>query len=179
MPWASLLPLLRQTEPAKQILEARMGAQETKFRSSFQLDLQITLLSIRTSAPTIPTLWVHSRPVLKGHRILLRVKFICESRIQNRGMNLKPQNVMVALKLCSYPIGRPAMSIVAADLGLSPSEVHGAIKCLHRSRLLHGPEMQDLTDPNLTQVCAEDPSEPVVSGSYVRGLLPTRRVTRS
>ena len=35
-------------------------------------------------------------------------------------MNLKPQDVMVALKLCSYPAGRPAMSIVAADLGLSP-----------------------------------------------------------
>jgi len=35
------------------------------------------------------------------------------------------------------------MSIVAADLGLSPSEVHGAIKRLHRSRLLLGPEMQD------------------------------------
>jgi len=58
-------------------------------------------------------------------------------------MNLKPQDVMVALKLCSYPAGRPAMSIVAADLGLSPSEVHGAIKRLHRSRLLLGPEMQD------------------------------------
>jgi hypothetical protein len=36
-------------------------------------------------------------------------------------MNLKPQDVMVALKLCSYPAS-PAMSIVAADLDLSPSK---------------------------------------------------------
>ncbi len=39
------------------------------------------------------------------------------------------------------------MSVIAADLGLSPSEVHAALKRLHRARLLHGPEMQD--KPNL------------------------------
>ena len=46
------------------------------------------------------------------------------------GMNLKPQDVVVALKLFGYPNGRPPMSIVASDLGLSPSEVHGAIQRL-------------------------------------------------
>jgi hypothetical protein len=39
-------------------------------------------------------------------------------------------------------------SIVANDLGLSPSEVHGAIKRLQRSRLLHGSEMKD--KPNIS-----------------------------
>jgi hypothetical protein len=63
-------------------------------------------------------------------------------------MNLKPQDVMVALKLCTYPKRRPAISVVASDLGLSPSEVHGAIKRLHSARLVHGPEMQD--KPNVS-----------------------------
>jgi hypothetical protein len=63
-------------------------------------------------------------------------------------MSLKPQDVMVALKLCAYLGPRPAMSIVANDLGLSPSEVHGAIKRLQRSRLLHGSEMKD--KPNVS-----------------------------
>jgi len=34
-------------------------------------------------------------------------------------MNLKPQDVVVALKLFGYPNGRPAMSIVASDLALA------------------------------------------------------------
>src|ERR1700688_5194302 len=58
-------------------------------------------------------------------------------------MNLKPQDVVVALKLFGYPNGRPAMSIVASDLGLSPSEVHGAIQRLRSSKLLHGSALQD------------------------------------
>ena len=62
-------------------------------------------------------------------------------------MPLKPQDIMVVLKLCSYQGKRPPMSVIAADLGLSPSEVHAALKRLYRARLLHGPEMQD--KPNL------------------------------
>src|ERR1700751_5052466 len=63
-------------------------------------------------------------------------------------MNLKPQDVVVALKLFGYPSGRPAMSIVASDLGLSPSEVHGAIQRLRSSKLLHGPALKD--KPNIS-----------------------------
>src|SRR5271169_4764336 len=63
-------------------------------------------------------------------------------------MNLKPQDVMVALKICGYPAGRPPISIVASDLGLSPSEVHGAIQRLRSSRLLHGPALKD--KPNIS-----------------------------
>jgi hypothetical protein len=63
-------------------------------------------------------------------------------------MNLKPQDVVVALKLCGYPNGRPPMSIVGSDLGLSPSEVHGAIQRLRSSKLLHGPALKD--KPNIS-----------------------------
>src|SRR5438067_706272 len=63
-------------------------------------------------------------------------------------MHLKPQDIMVALKLCSYGKARPSISVVAHDLGLSPSEVHGAINRLRRARLLHGPELKDR--PNIS-----------------------------
>src|SRR6266487_3503199 len=63
-------------------------------------------------------------------------------------MNLKPQDVVVALKLLGYPSGRPPISIVASDLGLSPSEVHGAIKRLRGSRLVQGPALKD--KPNIS-----------------------------
>jgi hypothetical protein len=39
-------------------------------------------------------------------------------------------------------------SIVASDLGLSPSEVHGAIQRLRNSKLLHGPALKD--KPNIS-----------------------------
>ena len=63
-------------------------------------------------------------------------------------MNLKPQDIVVALKLCAYPDIRPAMSVIANDLSLSPSEVHGAIKRLRASRLLHGPSLNER--PNIS-----------------------------
>jgi DNA-binding Lrp family transcriptional regulator len=58
-------------------------------------------------------------------------------------MNLKPQDIVVALKLFRYPQKRPPFSVMATDLGLSPSEVHGAMKRLQGARLIHAPEMQD------------------------------------
>jgi hypothetical protein len=63
-------------------------------------------------------------------------------------MNLKPQDVVVALKLCAYPYARPAISILGNELSLSPSEVHGAIGRLRASRLLHGPQWRDR--PNIS-----------------------------
>src|SRR5882757_2331362 len=63
-------------------------------------------------------------------------------------MNLKPQDVVVALKLCTYPDARPPISVVANDLSLSPSEVHGAIGRLRKSRLLHGTNLKDR--PNIS-----------------------------
>jgi len=58
-------------------------------------------------------------------------------------MSLKPQDIVVALKLLSYPQQRPPFSVMAADLGLSPSEVHGAMKRLQSARLIHGPGMEN------------------------------------
>jgi hypothetical protein len=63
-------------------------------------------------------------------------------------MGLKPQDVVVALKLFAYPDVRPPISIIANDLSLSPSEVHGAIGRLRASRLLHGPGLKDR--PNIS-----------------------------
>lgn len=63
-------------------------------------------------------------------------------------MRLKPQDIMVALKLCLYDRKRPPMSMVAADLSMSPSEIHAGIKRLQQARLLHGTEMLD--KPNLS-----------------------------
>ena len=64
------------------------------------------------------------------------------------GMNLKPQDIVVALKLLGYTQQRPPFSVMAADLGLSPSEVHGAMKRLQSARLIHTHEMQD--KPNVS-----------------------------
>lgn len=63
-------------------------------------------------------------------------------------MPLKPQDIMVVLKLWSYERKRPPISMVAADLNMSPSEIHAAIKRLQQARLLHGPELQER--PNLS-----------------------------
>jgi DNA-binding Lrp family transcriptional regulator len=63
-------------------------------------------------------------------------------------MGLKPQDVMVILKLCTYEGKRPPISVIATELGLSPSEVHAALKRLQGSRLLHSLEMRE--KPNLS-----------------------------
>src|SRR3982074_2483439 len=88
-------------------------------------------------------------------------------------MNLKPQDVVVALKLCAYPGGRPAMSIVASDLGLSPSGVHGAINRLRSSRLLHGPALKDkpnISGPEEFSVHGLKYAFPAVRGEVTRGI---------
>jgi DNA-binding Lrp family transcriptional regulator len=49
---------------------------------------------------------------------------------------LKPQDVVVLLKLISYGGRRPSMAAMAMELSISPSEVHGALKRLIDSRLV-------------------------------------------
>ena len=63
-------------------------------------------------------------------------------------MALKPQDVMVALKLCAYPSVRPPFSQVGLDLGMSPSEVHGAVKRLQRAHLVHDAALRER--PNIS-----------------------------
>ena len=58
-------------------------------------------------------------------------------------MNLKPQDVIVALKLCCYQGPRPPISVIGNDLSVSPSEVHAALARLQRAGLVHGREMQN------------------------------------
>lgn len=50
--------------------------------------------------------------------------------------SLLPQDVLVLLKLVSYGGQRPPMAQMAADLGLSSSQVHASLKRLERSRLI-------------------------------------------
>jgi hypothetical protein len=49
---------------------------------------------------------------------------------------LLPQDVVLLVKLVSYGGNRPAIAQVAADLSLSPSQVHQSLKRLERSRLV-------------------------------------------
>lgn len=50
--------------------------------------------------------------------------------------SLKPQDVVVLIKLLSYEGGRPPIAQVGVDLALSASEVHAALKRLAVSRLI-------------------------------------------
>jgi hypothetical protein len=49
---------------------------------------------------------------------------------------LKPQDVLVVLKLCAYESDRPPLANVAVDLGMSSSEVHAALRRAHAAHLL-------------------------------------------
>jgi hypothetical protein len=69
----------------------------------------------------------------------------------NYRMMLKPQDIVVLLKLCGYENNiRPAYATIASELFMSASEVHGAIKRLKNSQLLHS--STDGEKPNLTSV---------------------------
>src|SRR3989442_9765987 len=68
---------------------------------------------------------------------------IRELRIYNQHMVLKPQDIVVVLKLLGYEGGRPSFAQIAKDLVMSPSEVHAAVKRAEAARLLHGPEMSN------------------------------------
>lgn len=49
---------------------------------------------------------------------------------------LKPQDVVIVLKLCEYA-ARPPMARLAAELGMSVSEIHAGIKRAEESGLVH------------------------------------------
>ena len=88
-------------------------------------------------------------------------------------MNLKPQDVLVAMKLASYAEKRPPISVIANSLAISASEVHGALKRLQSTRLLHGPELQN--KPNISAleeflIHGVKYSFPAEHGSITRGI---------
>jgi DNA-binding Lrp family transcriptional regulator len=53
-------------------------------------------------------------------------------------MNLKPQDVVVLLKLLSYDNDRPSYAQMGEELFLSPSEVHASIKRAKEAHLIVG-----------------------------------------
>jgi hypothetical protein len=60
---------------------------------------------------------------------------------------LKPQDVAVVLDLCRHGLPRPAYSKIAAEVAMSASEVHAAVKRAQASRLI------DVTGrPNLSAI---------------------------
>ena len=56
-------------------------------------------------------------------------------------MVLKPQDVVVALKLLEFQQKRPPFAQIAEELSMSASEVHAAVKRAQAAHLLHGPEL--------------------------------------
>lgn len=65
-------------------------------------------------------------------------------------MVLKPQDVYVTLKLASTNSDRAPYSQLAAELGMSPSEVHASIQRAQACHLLHGPALKHR--PNLSAI---------------------------
>jgi len=63
---------------------------------------------------------------------------------------IKPQDVVVVLQLCRHEPPRPPYSQIAAELLMSASEVHAAVKRAQASRLLHGAELGER--PNLGSI---------------------------
>ncbi len=57
--------------------------------------------------------------------------------------SLKPQDIVVLLKLITSDARRPTYLHLAGELYVSSSEVHASIKRLRASRLVHGPELGD------------------------------------
>jgi DNA-binding Lrp family transcriptional regulator len=89
-------------------------------------------------------------------------------------MSLKPQDVVVALKLCTYSAKRPSFSQIALELAMSPSEVHAAVKRLKSARLLHRAEMDER--PNISAleeflIHGLKYSFPAERGEITRGVL--------
>jgi len=58
-------------------------------------------------------------------------------------MVLKPQDVYVALKIVATQADRAPYSQLAAELAMSPSEVHACVQRAQRSGLLHGPGLKN------------------------------------
>jgi hypothetical protein len=80
---------------------------------------------------------VTSKDDNEGHSLFANSEYIIAAVI------LKPQDVVVALKLLGYDSGRPPFAQIARELWLSSSEVHAAMKRAQAAHLLHGPELSN------------------------------------
>lgn len=54
---------------------------------------------------------------------------------------LKPQDVVVVVKLLGYRDFKPPLLQLSAELALSPSEIHNALRRLRASQLIHSPRL--------------------------------------
>ena len=67
------------------------------------------------------------------------------------GMSLKPQDVVVLLKLLGYGDDRPSYAQMGEELFLSPSEVHASVKRAREAHLIVGQEPDEAV-PNKAAV---------------------------
>jgi hypothetical protein len=58
-------------------------------------------------------------------------------------MVLKPQDVYISLKIAAAQSDRAPYSQLAAELVMSPSEVHASVQRAESCRLLHGPKLKN------------------------------------
>ena len=57
---------------------------------------------------------------------------------RNIQLSLKPQDVLILVKLCGYKSSnRPPYSQIARDIYMSPSEINASVKRLQHSKLIH------------------------------------------
>lgn len=57
---------------------------------------------------------------------------------RNKQLSLKPQDVLILVKLCGYESrSRPPYSQIARDIAISPSEINASVKRLQNSKLIH------------------------------------------
>ena len=89
-------------------------------------------------------------------------------------MNLKPQDVVVLLKLCGYESkDRPPYSIMSADLGMSQSEINASVKRLQSAKLLHSKQMGErpiLKSAEEFLIHGVKYAFPAIRGEFTRGM---------
>lgn len=102
---------------------------------------------------------------------------IRNSRIANGIMKtamLKPQDVVILVKLCGYSFDRrPPYSLIGSDLGMSASEINGAVKRLQQANLVLPKELNELPIMAATEeflIHAVKYSFPATRSTLVRGM---------
>lgn len=117
---------------------------------------------------------------LRQDEIYFRIRY---SRIANGTMadSLKPQDVLVLLKLVGYKDARPPYSAIASDIGVSQSEINASVKRLQSAKLLHPSSRSRTGNPDLSEIPILDAVEeflihgvkyafPASHGTIVRGM---------
>lgn len=89
-------------------------------------------------------------------------------------VTLKPQDVVILVKLCGYPFDRrPPYTLIGSDIGMSVSEINAAVKRLQKANLVLPKELNEL--PNITSteeflIHGVKYSFPATRSTLVRGM---------